>query len=187
MHYMNTIHKALAAHLLLALSGVATAQCANPVQPSCGVYDTCFAKYCPCQGDPAEYFLSYGKKYCTAFLSNISFSAAGNEWRDAALVCLQEKIVPHLDISSTPICNCSEMRKIAFDAHVACYTQPDASICDLPAADLNEIRKIIDTQDLLSSEGWKQMRDVAAICATKAPDDGRRTTWKAVESVLKLR
>lgn len=184
---MNRWLEFLAAQFLLATCGTAIAQCSNALQPSCGVYDTCFAKYCPCQGDPAEYFLSYGKKYCTNFLSNSSLTAAGKKWRDAALVCLQEKIVPHLDISATPKCSCSAMRVTAFDAHVACYTQPHASICDLPVADLNEIRKVIDQRDLLSSEGWKQMRDVAAICAVKAPDDGRRATWKAAESVLKLR
>jgi len=177
----------LAAQVLLAACRTAAAQCANAVQPSCGVYDECFAKYCPCKGDPAEYFLSYGKKYCTNFLSNTSFTAAGKKWRDATLVCLQEKIVPHLDISSAPKCNCAAMRATAFNAHVACYTQPYASICDLPVADLNEIRKVIDKQDLLSSEGWNQMRDVAAICAFKAPNDGRRATWKAADAALKLR
>lgn len=173
--------------LALTASSAAYAQCANATTPSCQVYDSCFAKYCPCQSDPAEYFITYGKKYCSNFLANAGFSPAGEKWRDKTLVCLQEKIVPHLDISSAPVCDCSAMRTIAFNSHVACYTQTGASICDLSVADLNEVRKVIDKKDLLTSEGWRQMKDVAGICATTAPEDGRRATWKALEAVLKLR
>lgn len=173
--------------VLACSAGSAGAQCANSAQPSCAVYDACFAKFCPCQGDPAEYFISYGKKYCTSFLGHAGFSAAGNQWRDAALVCLQERIVPHLPLSTASACDCSAMRGTAFDAHVACYTQAGASICDLPAADLKEIWRIIDMADLFTSEGWRQMRDVAAICSSSAPDDGRRALWKKAHGVLQLR
>ena len=173
--------------VLWLMNASAQAQCSNAAQPSCAVYDSCFAKYCPCKNDPAEYFITYGKKYCTNFLAHAGFSSEGQKWRDSALVCLQEQIVPHLDISTNPQCNCSAMRSTAFTAHVACYTQPNASICGLSVADLNEVRKIIDKKDLLTSEGWKQMKEVSTICTTTAPDDGRRTTWKAVEGILKLR
>lgn len=125
----------------LGISTIAAAQCANAVTPSCAVYDSCFAKYCPCQGDPAEYFITYGKKYCTNFLAHAEFSDAGRKWHDRTLVCLQEKVVPHLDISSTPSCNCSAMRAMAFTAHVACYTEQGSSMCDLSTSDLNEVRK----------------------------------------------
>lgn len=185
---MRHLWRVLAVLLLLGPAGrAAQAQCANAVQPSCGVYDACFTKYCPCQGQAPEYFQTYGKKYCSSFLQNASFSAAGKKWRDRTLVCLQEKIVPHLDISPTPKCDCAAMRTIAFDSHVACYAQPDASICDLPLADLAEIFKTIDYADLFDREGWKQMLEVANVCLVKAPDDGRRAQWKTAQHKLSNR
>ena len=176
--------KVFAAQLLLLMAASVGAQCQNSAQPSCNVYDSCFAKYCPCQGDPDEYFVTYGKRYCASFLANTAFGPAGKKWRDATLTCLQEKIVPHLDISASPKCDCQKMRTIAFDSHVACYTQPQASICDLPMADIKEIMKTIDKKDLFTAEGWKQMRSVAAVCAGKAPDQARRDEWKKAGAAI---
>src|SRR5436309_1041028 len=95
--------KTFAAMMLLVVANLfavpsASAQCSNSIKPSCGVYATCFAKYCPCNGSD-EYFLTYGKKYCEKFLGLATFSAEGVKWRDKTLVCLQEAIVPRLDIS----------------------------------------------------------------------------------------
>lgn len=163
------------------------AQCANAATPSCDVYEGCFARYCPCEGKPSEYFRAYGLKYCKAFLSNASLTPQGKAWRDSTLVCLQESIVPKLDISANPKCNCDEMRALAFSTHVACYTKPGASICDLPSSDVSSIAKTVDVKDLVDGAGWRQMRDIAAKCEASAPDDGRRTAWKAMASVLRLR
>lgn len=173
-----------------ALSTMATesiAQCANSVASSCKVYDSCFAKYCPCDGSPDEYFISYGKKYCSAFLANAKFSNAGEKWRDSTLRCLQEKVVPRLDLSDEPKCDCAKMKEFAFESHVECYTSSGASICDLGSGDLAEIAKTVDAKDLLDHEGWRQMLQVAGRCAKSAPDDGRRASWRSIESVLKLR
>src|SRR3954447_21355906 len=103
--------------LALALTSASTihAQCASAAQPNCAVYASCFAKQCPCTGDANEYFISYGEKYCRRFLGDDNFSDVGKAWRDATLVCLQEKIVPKLDLSATPTCNCATMRAFAFD------------------------------------------------------------------------
>lgn len=162
----------------------AKGECINNSIPSCDVYTSCFAKYCPCKDNSSEYFISYGKKYCKLFLSNSNLSKAGKKWRDRTLVCLQEKIVPELDISENPSCDCAKMRKTAFDSHVGCYTQSDASICSLGIADINEIGQTIDLTDAFSSEGWAQMRGVAKICTETALDDGRRTAWKNILTVL---
>jgi len=177
----------LAFAMLAIASKRAAAQCVNTANPTCEIYTTCFAKYCPCQGDPSEYFQTYGKKYCQRFLSIQNFSASGKNWRNSTLKCLQETIVPDLDISDNPKCDCGRMKGVAYKSHVACYTKPGASICDLSATDINEIRKVIDTADLFTSEGWKQMGEVAKICVKTAPDDGRRTAWKAIDTVLRLR
>jgi hypothetical protein len=158
----------------------------NTITPSCDVYASCFAKYCSCDG-ANEYFLKYGQKYCTRFLNNESLSAAGRRWRDSTLRCLQESIVPHLDISEHPRCDCAAMRGLAYRSHVACYTQAGASICDLGASDVNAIRKVIDVSDIFDSEGWKQMHEVARICEVKAPDAGRRALWAAMELILRMR
>jgi hypothetical protein len=182
-----SILKVLLASLLAAGASGVRAQCANAVTPSCGVYDSCFAKYCPCDGKPTEYFRTYGLKYCKAFLANSSLSMQGKAWRDSTLVCLQESIVPKLDISANPSCNCGEMRPFAFATHVACYTKPGASICDLPSSDVAAIAKTVDIKDLVDDTGWRQMRDIAVQCEASAPDDGRRTAWKTMAKVLKLR
>lgn len=171
--------------LMLSLMVItpAQAQCVNTTTPSCQVYEICFAKYCPCQGDD-DYFLRYGKKYCEAFLGAANFSDAGKKWRDRTLTCLQEKIVPKLDISDNPSCNCGEMRSFAFDTHVSCYTQTGASICDLGADDVLEITRIIEIGDALTADGLKQSKKVAEICSTKAPDAVRRGLWKAIASLI---
>lgn len=167
-------------------AGVALAQCVNKATPTCDVYASCFAKYCSC-GGTSEYFLKYGQKYCLRFLNNESFSAAARQWRDSTLLCLQESIVPHLDISANPQCDCAAMRGLAYRSHVACYTQKGASICDLDVGDVNAIRKVIDLADIFDSEGWKQMHEVARICEAKAPDAGRRGLWAAMELILRMR
>ena len=179
--------KACFAGLLLAASISVQAQCANAVSPSCDVYESCFSKYCPCDGKSSEYFRTYGLKYCKAFLANTALSAQGKAWRDSTLVCLQENIVPKLDISTKPSCNCDQMRATAFDVHVACYTKPSASICDLPTSDVTSIATTVDIKDLIDAAGWRQMRDIAARCETSAPDDGRRAAWTAMARALKLR
>ena len=58
------------------------------------------------------------------------------------------------------------MRQFAFQTHVACYTQPGASVCDLNLQDYKKIYDIIDVGDDLfrDSYGRKQMRDVLTIC-----------------------
>lgn len=179
--------RVLLAGLLAVGSSGPRAQCANSVTPSCDVYESCFAKYCPCDGKPTEYFRTYGLKYCKAFLANSSLSAQGKAWRDSTLVCLQESIVPKLDISVNPKCNCGEMRTLAFNTHVACYTKPGASICDLPSSDVTAIAKTVDIKELVDGAGWRQMREIAAQCEASAPDDGRRTAWKSMAKILKLR
>ena len=141
------------------------AQCRNTTTPSCDVYASCFAKYCPCSGQ-SEYFLSYGKKYCERFLASNKLSEAGKKWRNATLRCLQEKIIPRLDISEHPTCNCSAMRQYALDTHVSCYTEPEASICKL-SWDIFLIPTIPDLKDVFSKEGWATMCAIGRVCVTQ--------------------
>lgn len=145
---------------------VAVAQCANATQLSCAVYDRCFTRYCSCTGDASEYFRSYGRKYCDRFLASSGWSAAGQQWRDKTLLCLQERIVPKLDISDRPSCDCKAMKSFAYRTHVDCYTQTSASICNLTYADFKKIFDIIDVRDDLFGDpyGRAQMRDVLEIC-----------------------
>jgi hypothetical protein len=155
---------ALAAVICLALHSAGQAQCVNSATPSCAVYSTCFARYCNCAGSPDEYFLTYGAKYCEAFIGRSDFSAAGVIWRDKTLLCLQEKIVPALDISDTPTCDCSRMRELAFQTHVQCYTA-DPSFCNLPVDDLARVLDTIDASDAFSSRlSIAQIRDLLQAC-----------------------
>ena len=165
----------------------ADAQCVNPIVAGCGMYKACFSKYCPCKGSSREYFEKYGEKYCEKFLANATLSAQGKKWRDSTFRCLHEAIVPKLDLARPEKCDCASMRDLAFKSHVACYTQQSSSICALPLSDLNETRKTIEIADLFGKEGWSQMTEVARICSTSAPDDGRRTIWHTLLTILSAR
>jgi hypothetical protein len=184
---MSALATVLGLLLVLLLPLGAHAQgCQNTVQTGCGVYTSCFAKYCPCPDGPTEYFKSYGAKYCEAFLANTKFSEQGKKWRDATLRCLQEAIVPHLDISEDPKCDCGKMRDIAYRSHTGCYTQKGASICALGPSDMGEIAKTIDVSDFISNAGRAQMREISTICASdETLDENRRQQWRNIESLLK--
>lgn len=141
-------------------------QCVNTMTPTCGVYTSCFADRCACDGSPFEYFKSYGAKYCTAFLELPGLSAKGAAWRNATLKCLQEKIVPLLPKDGqSESCNCQQMQLSAFDSHVACYTQPSASICELDVSDWQKILAATDpVKTLQDQKSRKQLLVVARMC-----------------------
>lgn len=183
----DSLRAAFLTCLVLILFGSdASAQCSNSVSPSCEVYTRCFAKFCQCAGDPNEYFERYGLTYCKSFLAAANFSPEGMAWRDKTLVCLQEAIVPRLNLTDPPsACNCGEMRSYAFATHVMCYTHSSASICALPTSDVLEVARIIKTKDALTSEGLKQTAGIAKICTRTAPDNGRRTAWKAIYATVR--
>jgi hypothetical protein len=141
-------------------------QCLSSAKPSCAVYSDCFERTCNCEATPDRYFISYGQKYCQRFLGTDRLSAAGNRWREKTLVCLQEKIVPHLPTNSGK-CDCGSLKRLAIASHVECYTQPGASICDLGPEDWKEIYNIVDREDMDSRE----MLGVAQICLGKMQRD----------------
>jgi hypothetical protein len=161
------------------------AQCVNTSAPTCGVYESCFAKACACQSSPHEYFVSYGKRYCETFLNLATLSAKGKAWRDSTLRCLQEQIVPALPADgSAALCDCAKMQAFAFDKHVACYTQPGASICSLPASDWKAILDAVDPVKTLSdAKGRKQMLDVAAICLPAVAADAKDSVQKLIDKL----
>lgn len=165
-----------------------SAQCVNTAKPSCVVYAACFERYCPCERTEFGYFLRYGKKYCDRFLERSDWSEKGKKWRDATLICLQERIVPKLEISARPTCDCRAMKNFAFQTHVECYTQAEASVCSLEESDYLKIYKILDVKDDLlgDSYGRRQMREVLKICesdpnTTVSP---RRLAW--IRKILAL-
>uniref|UniRef100_Q07JF2 Uncharacterized protein n=1 Tax=Rhodopseudomonas palustris (strain BisA53) TaxID=316055 RepID=Q07JF2_RHOP5 len=157
----------------------AIAQCSNSIQPSCGVYATCFAKYCPCAaGD--EYFVTYGKKYCEKFLGIGTFSESGQKWRNKTLLCLQEAIVPKLDISNKPTCDCKSMRQYAFDSHVKCYLA-DPSICSLSTGDMLKILNAVGLGSTITDkDSRKQFKLVLSKCLTVFAGD----VLKALETTV---
>lgn len=141
-----------------------TSDCRNKSNLDCSVYTSCFAKNCNCDNSEHEYFRAYGKKYCERFASMTNLSESGRIWRDKTLYCLREVIVPMLDFSGSGSCDCKTIREQIFTSHVKCYTQPDASICDLPPNDMLNIFNIVDWKDTLSLETATQVIGVAKIC-----------------------
>lgn len=168
-------------------SAIASAQCLNSQQPSCGVYANCFAKLCNCAGSPAEYFLRYGKKYCEVFLDLKTLSPQGKAWRDSTLRCLQEKIVPALPADGQAhTCDCKKTETFAFDSHVACYTQPSASICALPKEDWAVIMGASGgVKSLTDSKSRKQIVEVAKVCVPVVSTDLKNKLTKFIEEASK--
>jgi hypothetical protein len=160
------ILKAPIALLIVVAANSSSAQCVNSVTPSCGVYDSCFSKLCACDSSPYEYFKSYGKRYCEVFLDLPKLSTKGKIWRDSTLRCLQESLVPKLPPDGQAAsCNCQKMQTVAFDSHVACYTQASNSICSLSGNDWFLIFKASDPiTSLKDQNSRKQMLEVAKIC-----------------------
>jgi hypothetical protein len=139
---------------------------------------------CSCESTPDRYFISYGKQYCERFLGATDWSQAGRIWRDKTLICLQEAIVPQLP-KDGQTCNCSAMKGLAFQAHVHCYTQSDASICDLGRDDWLKIAKLAGGKDLFSdADGQKQMLEVLRICAISRVDSAARDVWQNLKTLL---
>ena len=87
-----------AVSLLSALCHVSSS-CVDPsLNTTCLWYPNCLEAAHPC--GPDGYALSYGEHYCSAF-SNASnvLTREGQVWRDKTLLCLQEELVPFLNVS----------------------------------------------------------------------------------------
>ncbi len=159
-------------------------QCLSSATPSCDVYDRCFESMCSCEATSDRYFLSYGKKYCERFLSATDWSQAGRIWRDKTLICLQETIIRHLPADGQK-CNCGEIKRFAIQAHVQCYTQTDASICDLGFSDWKRIYDIVDSKDLFQdAEGRKQMLEITRLCLGARASSATRNLWRDLTVLL---
>src|SRR6516164_3653077 len=79
-------------------------------------------------------------------------------------------MLPILPDGAAP-CDCKALKTAAFQIHVACYTQPGASVCDLGLSDWVTIYHIIDNRDLFSDPDSKaQILAVAHICVNNRPD-----------------
>lgn len=171
--------------LLAFLAASSWAQCVNTPTPTCGVYASCFADRCKCDGSPYEYFKSYGGKYCAVFLDLPGLSAKGTAWRNSTLKCLQETIVPKLPPDGQAAsCNCKQMQIDAFDSHVACYTKPGASICSLEVGDWKKILAATDpVKNLQDQKSRKQMLEVARICAGSAAADAKAVIQQVIDKL----
>ncbi|MEW5683997.1 MAG: hypothetical protein AB1942_03670 [Pseudomonadota bacterium] len=159
------------------------AVCVNPATPNCNFYTSCMEATCKCgYSSTGGYALSYGKKYCDKFLAEAGFSAAGRKWRDATLRCLQEKMVAQLPTNPAQ-CDCPKLQQAAYDTHVGCYTQPGASICDLPAADAVVIDKVVADSDKFDRQGLEALKAVAKKCYASNPTN----QWKQAQAVVQRR
>jgi len=187
---MKIGHRCLAVFLAV-LPITLSAQCVNTISPSCGVYDSCFEKFCGCSSSVDEYFTSFGKKFCEAFLTEGEFSEEGKRWRDSTLRCLQEIIVPIIPIDNPGSCNCSEIKKFALSSHVPCYTKSGASICDLPLSDISKIvQAIVFNRAFLKllkdrAEAYNEVRGVFENCGNNAEREKTRSKWKLLLKLIK--
>jgi hypothetical protein len=146
----------------LASCGILAARPFNKPSLSCGFYDRLDA-YCGCRGADG-YLIGYGRRYCDRFLNSSGWTPAGTKWRDETLICLQKSLARTVLQGPPGACDCAKTRDIAWQTHISCYTQPSASVCDLPLSDLTRIYRIIDAADLLSPDGFSQALAIASIC-----------------------
>ncbi|MFI5302822.1 MAG: hypothetical protein ACHREM_32435, partial [Polyangiales bacterium] len=137
------------------------ASCATPVPSNCSFYAACLDPELAC--GEAGYALGYGERYCDAFANDAGFSAAGAAWRDSTMICLQRHLAD-LGAAAVASMTCSSLTDDAFASHPACYTQPGASICDLPPSDVLVVLHTISASDLFSQRALKQEASVARTC-----------------------
>jgi hypothetical protein len=142
--------------------------CENPaLNFSCDYYRECLEPQFSC--GLSGYPLGYGEKYCNKFyeknelVSNKNLSPKGEIWRDATGKCLQVEL--QKKVIKNELFSCDQLTKFAFATHPKCYTQEEASICDLPVNDWKIIANIPERFDLLSKDGRTQMKIVLAICS----------------------
>lgn len=134
--------------------------CENPPHNQCLFYSQCIEDKKKC--GEAGYAINYGQKYCLKFLENSNLSDPGQKWRDSTLVCLQKKLV---QVYKEPEkYTCEQIKESGFNSHVGCYTQDEASFCNLPLIDFEEILvNILELKDIISWDGVKQGYKVLAI------------------------
>ncbi len=136
--------------------------CQNPEPGTCTFYASCLENSIAC--GPNGYALGYGAKYCSRFLAEDRFSADGALWRDITLTCLQRSLIDYVDPAVASDATCEEVKDVAFDSHPVCYTQPEMSVCDLSFSDWNVIRQTVDTGDVFSGDGIRQVLSVMRRC-----------------------
>lgn len=135
--------------------------CKNPPEDQCLFYSQCVESDNSC--GKGGYALNYGEKYCLKFLENDGLTEKGKLWRTKTMLCLQMALIPLLNQpKETNFCESLENK--AFDSHVGCYTQNDASFCWLPSDDWKTIGfNILDIKDIVSWNGIKQASKIAFV------------------------
>lgn len=157
-------------------------ECVNESRASCNVYEMCFAKKCNCAGEPDEYLLSFGRRYCEAFLGRSDFSEQGLRWRDKTLRCLQERVIEVVPLDGEG-CNCKSLKGYALSTHVDCYASQPESVCDLPLSDVVNIGKTILLDRAVfgvikdSNVAIKQVLGGFSMCSNEARTPEAREAW----------
>lgn len=112
------------------------------------------------QCGPSGYLIGYGKKYAERYYRKTRpwMSAAGREWIDDVVVCLQIELRASIDSATS----CADVRTIAFDSHPDCYL--GAGFCELPFFDWLAVFATVDATDWFSADALRQVREVAQSC-----------------------
>lgn len=113
------------------------------------------------QPSSPEYYLGYGDKYIQRFSNetNQKLSTAGQEWLGEARINLQMAIEEKLKTDPQIELDNSSFTTFAFDSHVPAYE--NAGLFALPISDLVQIGLTPDFSDLLSTDGLRQVKQVA--------------------------
>lgn len=149
---------------------IAPAGCSTPVPGNCSWYSNCLEPHYHCGQN--GYPLGYGNYYCLTYFDLCpSMSAYGQKWCEVTRTCLISTGAQKLLQPSTPAYTCSQVKTISFDSHPVCYTQPEASFCDLSPFDIRIVLKGFRVKDLLSLDTIRQMEKIAKICLFHGKDE----------------
>jgi hypothetical protein len=119
------------------------------------------------------YLLGYGTRYARRFYRETrpKMTAAGQQWIDNVLVCLQRELRDAIDSTTS----CDEIWTTAFDQHPGCYLENE--ICLLPPLDIAKVLLTVDLSDWTSWDAARQAARVALGCGNEYANIVRGWFW----------
>ncbi len=146
-------------------------------------HDNFLGRHQSCVHHPPDYYLSYGKKYCVRFSTELypKLTPKGQAWLAKARLNLQVAI--EAGLSKQPLLELENeaFRRVAFKTHPDAYWK--AGLHDLPLGDKVKIALTPDAKEWLSGDTWNQAVDVAGRDARATANDATSSVERVAEDV----
>jgi hypothetical protein len=145
-------------------------------QGSCQFY-TCFEARLPCGRD--WYILRSGQYYCNKIQRERSrFSAAGQQFLDAAQLCLTRSLKSEYEREYV---DCHDLEHAAVANITPCYTEN--GFCNLLDSDARNFISVYELRDLFTrgaAKVWREIASLAASCGRQALQEFSSNTGGAI-------